>query len=303
MVMIGTGSTDILAGEARLAVMTSNDSAPYKETLEGCQQYLENHGIPRKSLDIYQLNGSSSSATEAINQIEKNDYRILITLGTLATETAVARRLHIPVIAGMIMHSQEIKKSGNTTGVVLSFPIETQFKMLHDILPGARTIGVLYNPAENQEIINIAAQLSRQMGLQLVARQVRTPQDIPSALDALAKKVDVLWGLPDDIVMTGETAKHILLFSYRNRIPLIGLSSPWVKAGALYALDRDYRDIGVQCGEQVIKLLQGASASSLPPLPPRKILYTVNLKTAAHMKVSISETIISRADKVYKENE
>jgi hypothetical protein len=56
------------------------------------------------------------------------------------------------------------------------------------------------------------------------------------ALAALTNSADVLWGIADDMVMTTETARSILLFSLRNRLPLIGLSGAWVKAGALMAL-------------------------------------------------------------------
>ncbi|MFO0732606.1 MAG: ABC transporter substrate binding protein [Nitrospiraceae bacterium] len=55
--------------------------------------------------------------------------------------------------------------------------------------------------------------------------------------------------------MTPHTAEPILLSTFRNKIPLAGLSTSWVKAGALYALDRDYLDIGSQCGEIAGKIL------------------------------------------------
>jgi putative ABC transport system substrate-binding protein len=77
------------------------------------------------------------------------------------------------------------------------------------------------------------------------------------------------------------------LFSFRHQIPLIGHSTPWVKAGALYALDRDYTDIGLQCAEMAGKILAGQAASSLPPVPPRKVRYTLNRKTAEQMKLDL----------------
>ncbi|MCD6581287.1 MAG: hypothetical protein J7K90_05755 [Desulfuromusa sp.] len=57
------------------------------------------------------------------------------------------------------------------------------------------------------------------------------------------------------MVLNPKTAKNILLFSFRNKIPFIGLSNAWVKAGALYALERDYDDIGQQSAEQCVQVL------------------------------------------------
>jgi putative ABC transport system substrate-binding protein len=131
-------------------------------------------------------------------------------------------------------------------------------------------------------------------------QEVETPQGLPDALDNLAKDADVLWGVTDQTVLSPETAEPILLFSFRNRIPFAGLSTSWVKAGALYALDRDYTDLGAQCGEIALKILQGARASSLPPVSPRKITYALNLKTAYHMKLDISQALIDGAQEVFR---
>ncbi len=51
------------------------------------------------------------------------------------------------------------------------------------------------------------------------------------------------------MVFNPETAKSLLLFSFRHQIPLIGHRRRGSRPGALYALDRDYSDIGVQCAE------------------------------------------------------
>ena len=108
----------------------------------------------------------------------------------------------------------------------------------------------------------------------------------------------MLWGVTDPMVFNPETAKSLLVFSFRHQIPLIGHSTPWVKAGALYALDRDYADIGVQCAEMAEKILAGRSPSTMPPVPPRKIRYTLNRKTAEQMKLDLPERVFRDAAEV-----
>jgi putative ABC transport system substrate-binding protein len=78
------------------------------------------------------------------------------------------------------------------------------------------------------------------------------------------------------------------------------VSFSWVKAGALYALNRDYRDIGAQCGELAAKVLAGTPVSSLPPAAPRKVVYSVNLKTANHMKLEIAQALVDGAQQAFK---
>jgi len=130
--------------------------------------------------------------------------------------------------------------------------------------------------------------------------EVETPQALPEALENLARRAEILWGITDQTVLSPQTAEPILLFSFRNRIPFTGLSTSWAKAGALYALDRDYNDIGLQCGEIAGKILQGTPINSIPPYPPRKVFYALNLKTADYMKLSIPETLVNGAQQVFR---
>jgi len=122
---------------------------------------------------------------------------------------------------------------------------------------------------------------------------------LPAALDALANNADVFWGITDQLVVTPQTAKSLLLFSFRNRIPFIGLSEARVKAGALYALDRDYPDIGRQCAELAEKILSGARANDLPPETPRQEAYVINRHTAEQMKLELPAKLLQGAAKVY----
>lgn len=278
--------------------MISNDSAPYRETLGGFQEYLRRQGL-QSDFSIYNLNDNAMTAEKAVQEIRKNRAGLILTLGTLATEASLEKIRDMPVVAGLILKANKVNNTDNATGVILEFPLETQFKMIRRVLPEVKTVGVIYNPKENKEMIRAASKVARDMGLSLDAQEVNTPQDLPPALEKLANSADVLWGVADNLVLTAQTAKHILLFSYRNKIPFIGLSSTWVKSGALYSLDRDYADIGIQCGEMAIKILQGSTAGSIPPAVPRKVIYSVNLKTAQYMKLNIPEAVIKNAHQIY----
>jgi putative ABC transport system substrate-binding protein len=198
-----------------------------------------------------------------------------------------------------VLSAGEIKRTPNATGVALELPPEVQFQWLRRFLPSAQTVGVLYNPAENSQRIAAASRVAGSMGLKLDALEVGAPRDLPAALETIGKRVDVLWGLPDSVVLTPETAKPVLLFSFRARIPLIGPSATWARAGALYALDWDYQDLGAQCGETMARVLQGASPAGIPVATPRKVLYVVNQRTAQQMKLELPETLLRNARELY----
>lgn len=298
LVLLGGWVGPRAASGESIAVLVSHDRPPFWDVLAGFRQYLQQRDV-QVDYDIYDLQGDPVKAAQAIEQIKKAEPRLIFSLGSLALREAGREIQDIPIVADMILKEEDLQGIPNATGAYLEFPIATQFEWLRRILPEARNIGVVYNPEENDSRIEAASIIARQMGLKLVAQEVRTPRELPDALKNLVNSTDVLWGVSDRVVLTPQTAKSILLFSFRNRIPFIGLSSPWVKAGALYALDRDYNDIGWQCGEMAYRVLQGEEVRSIAPTPPRKVVYSLNQKTARRMKVEVSGSLLRGAEQVF----
>jgi putative ABC transport system substrate-binding protein len=235
-----------------------------------------------------------------LEKAKRGNVNLILALGSLATSAAAKATTDIPIIAGLILNVGDIEAGANLTGVGLEFPLEVQFQWLSRLLPGCKKVGVLYNPAQNLKKIESATRIAESMGLKLYAQKVESPSDIPYALESLSNKVDALCGVIDDLVYTPQTSKQILLFSFRHKIPFIGISGEWVKAGAFYALVCDYRDLGTQCGEKALKVLQGAHSSSSPLECPRKVACALNLKTAEYMKIEIKEELIKSSQEVFK---
>lgn len=285
--------------DLRIAVITSQNTPPYQDVASGFFEFLKKEGV-NADFDLYGISGNAGKASEVIRDIKKRPPRLILTIGTLATQTALREVDDTPIVAGLVSNMDDLRKSKNATGVVLDFPFVTQFEWMHKLVPEIKIIGVLYNPKENQAKIDAAIQAAKKEGLILLPKEVETPRALPDALESLARNVDLLWGINDQLVLSPQTAEAILLFSFRSGVPFVGLSSSWVKAGALYALDRDYKDLGAQCGELALEILHGAKPGTLPPVPPRKVVYSLNLKTADHMKLDIPQSIIEGAQQVFR---
>lgn len=288
-----------VCGDLRIAVIASQDTPPFQDVTAGFLEFLKKEGVVA-AFDRYALSGNTGKASQVIHDIKKQPPHLILTIGTLATQTALREADDIPIVASLVGNMDELRQSKNATGVALDFPFVTQFEWMHKLVPEIKIVGVLYNPKENQAKIDAAVQAAKKEGLTLLPKEVETPRALPDALESLAKRADLLWGINDQTVLSPQTAEAVLLFSFRNALPFVGLSSSWVKAGALYSLDRDYRDLGAQCGELALKIIQGAKPGALPPVPPRKALYSLNLKTADHMKLDIPQSIIEGAQAVFR---
>ncbi len=152
------------------------------------------------------MEGDESKAAKALPASTKNGTDLIFTLGSRATEAAVKSQHGVPVIAGLILNAEDVCRSGNVCCVVLEFPLELQFQWISRMLPEGRHIGVLHGPG-NQRKVEKAIEVARGRGITLHAKRVDTPSDLPDALNSMAKRVDALWGIPDDLVYTPQTAK------------------------------------------------------------------------------------------------
>ena len=287
------------ASEPRVAIVIGQDSPLYAEVVEGFRAYLTGVGV-MATIDVYNLKGNSENAQEVLGKLKDDRPMMFFTIGPLATQTVLAESGEVPVIASLTGHLDNLRKRGNLTGVGLEFSLETQFEIMRRIVPDLATVGVLFSPKENREMVDLARSIAKKLGMTLVPKPIEAPREIPDALDSLANNVDLLWGVTDQGVLSPQTAETILLFSFRNTIPFAGLSASWVKAGSLYALERDYGDIGSQCGEVAVKVLNNQPPRTIPVAYPRKVLYTVNLKTARHMKMELSQKVIEGASQVFQ---
>ena len=287
------------ASETRVAIVVGQDSPLYAEVLEGFRAYLTGVGVAA-TIDVYNLKGNSENAQEVLRTLKDDPPMMFFTIGPLATQAVLTESGEVPVLASLTGHLDNLKKKGNLTGVGLEFSLETQFEVMRRIVPDLANIGVLFSPKENLEMVDLARGIAKKLGMTLVPKPIEAPREIPDALDSLANNVDLLWGVTDQVVLSPQTAEPILLFSFRNTVPFVGLSASWVKAGSLYALERDYGDIGSQCGEVAVKVLNNTPPRTIPVAYPRKVLYTINLKTARHMKMELSQKVIEGASQVFQ---
>lgn len=284
--------TDIL-------VLQSHDSAPYQQTLAGFRL-----GLAKSKLDInYQvLNIPDSSDVNFLQQqLQTHQPSLILTLGTPATRVAMLQGGKIPIIAGMVLETDELRQNSHTTGVGLNFPISEQWQWLRRLLPDARQVAVILDPQQGTSVFPALQKLAQAEGVTLIPAPASHAEDFSLLMQNLPSQLDALWAVEGASAYNAAAVRELLLYSFRNRVPLIGLSAQWVKAGALYALDWDFSDLGLQTAELAKSiLLQGSAPSSLIPQTPHKARLVLNLKTADHMKLQISERLLSEMSEVFQ---
>jgi ABC-type uncharacterized transport system substrate-binding protein len=134
------------------------------------------------------------------------------------------------------------------------------------------------------------------MGLVIEAFPIQTIKEIPMIKEM---EIDALLVLPDPMVCSPSIIKHLLLKSFRARIPVMGISPAYVKAGALLALACDYQDIGRQSGEIAATILAGTPPAEIAISRPRASRLFLNLAIAKQIRLNIPAKIRAEAYQVF----
>jgi putative ABC transport system substrate-binding protein len=262
-----------LAAAERLLVVMSGESASYQQALAGIQQ-------AGADTEAFLASAENEAAIGAALQNLGRDGAI-VTLGAKAT-AFMARAVATTPTVSCMANGDDGKAPTGALLVPLDVPMEAQLLWLNRLLPNARNVGILFDPAQNERrAAEVAAALTR-AGYVPVLEPVTGSSALPNALNRLTNSIDVLHAIPDTTVFAREHSRALLLFSFRNRIPLTGPSEAWVRAGALYAIDWDYQDLGRYCAALALRQLGGNKAA--PPPPPRTRV-VVNARTADQMRI------------------
>lgn len=290
------GQGDRSRDVSKVLVLQGVASGPSRELLDGFRRRFTELG---RKVDVVVVEADNAAAV-AGQRNAGGALNLVLALGARASALAVSDFRNTPTVGAMLARESALPDGSGAAAIVLEFPLDLELEWVQRVLPHAHRIGVLYGSDDNARLVVRARDIARTLGLELVARRVNSPADIPAALAAIAGSADVLWGIPDDVVLNAETAKAVLLSTLRSKIPLVGLSAQWVRAGAIFALDRDYADLGAQTADVAARILDGTSPRAVGTVRPRKILYSVNARSAELMRITLGSELLRGATEVVR---
>ena len=138
---------------------------------------------------------------------------------------------------------------------------------------------------------------SRVLGLDFVARACRSPEEVLARISALAsERADAYFFVPKSLVLAHD--QLLLDAASALRLPVMSHELDIVSRGALAGYGVNYRELGRQAGDYVVRILMGTPARELPVQSVTKVAFSINLKTANALGLAIPPTLLARADEV-----
>lgn len=239
--------------------------------------------------------GNPTTAAQIAQKFAGLHLDAIVPITTPSAQAVVQQAKNIPVIFAAISDPLAAKvvtslehPGGNVTGVADIPPLKEQLKFIQDCIPNLKTIGVVYNPGEinNVSFLESLQALADEEHIKVVAAASPKSADVQAATQRLVGQVDAIFIGNDNTVVSGLEA--LIKICLDSKIPLFASDPQSVERGALAAYAYDQRQIGRQVGEIVAQVLKGKNPGDIPVEKPKDLKMTINPKTAEKLKIKCS---------------
>lgn len=269
-VMIGTvfagcsGAAD--DGKYTIGVLQQQQHDALDRATQGFKDAVtEKLGAENVEFNDQNANGDVPTCSTIAGQFVSNKVDLIFANGTFALEASVAATGDIPIVGTSItnyataLHVDDSKWTGvsniNVTGTSDLAPLQEQANMFKELLPDAKTIGILYCSAEanSKYQADTIAPMLEDLGYTVKVYTAADSNDIASVTTTACSEVDALY-IPTDNTMASNTG-IVNNIAEPAGIPIIAGEEGICSGCGIATLSIDYYDIGYQAGEMAVKIL------------------------------------------------
>ena len=144
---------------------------------------------------------------------------------------------------------------GNITGTSDASPMDRQLQLFKDLDSNIKSIGIIFNTSEaNSHVqVEMAKEIGKEIGLEIVEVGISTINDIPQAVDSIVKKVDGIYTITDNMVASAINV--VSEKAIENKIITVGAEDFHVNGGILITDGISYYELGKQSARMAKEVL------------------------------------------------
>ncbi len=296
----------------RLALFLFSDNLLLTESAGGVMDEFKRSGILGAyniTVDLKNAQNDFGTANAVVQDIVRQNYDYIVTLSTPALQVTANGNKRIPHIFGTVTdpYNMGIAKDRfhhipNITGVATFQPVETTIKVMRELFPAARRIGVVWNPAEacSEACTYKAREAAKKYNFELVEATISSTGEVKDAVQSLLnKRIDLFLTSGDNtVILALETIAGILR---QHKIPYFTNTLSDVQHGAFITVGADYYEVGIETAKMAERVIKGEYPKDMPiyDFVPEKI--GLNLALAREYGITISEAFRKKASVIKQE--
>jgi putative tryptophan/tyrosine transport system substrate-binding protein len=233
---------------------------------------------------------------------------VLIAVSVPAAKAAQRATSTLPVVflppadpVGMGLVASLGRPGANLTGLssMTSELLGKRVQILKEALPGLSRLALLVYPvapfAPRREAASIEP-VAASLGIQTEIVEARSAEELDAAFAAMADRFDAV--MVTQAAFYFAEKRRIASLALQYRLPIMVPADLFVVDGGLMYYGPSWPPIFRRVSWYVDRILKGANPGDLPVQQPTEFELVLNLKTAAKLGISISPSLLARADRV-----
>jgi putative ABC transport system substrate-binding protein len=252
--------------------------------------------------------GSDERLPVAAKELADIPVDVIVCTNSAGTAAAITATSAIPIVmvtsadpVGQNFIASLARPGANVTGLA-NFAPETgvkQLEFLKEAVPTVARVVVFWNPLNPGNVISMQniQRASQILGIDIELVEIRIPQNLSSAFDAVARSdTDGFIALVDQVTIRYRA--DLVEFARKISRPGVYALREFVIAGGLMSYGVSFPDLHYRAADYVDKIIKGARPADLPVQRPTKFELVINLKTARGLGIELPPTLAIRADEV-----
>lgn len=255
----------------------------------------------------YNADQDGERLLEIITEIRKTPVDLIYVFGTTATKAVLLRVKDTPVVFNVVTSPVESgiiasweNSENNATGASNKVSTKNQLKILKKVIP-YKTLGIIYNPKEQNSIIqrNIVRRMENTLQFTLKEYRISGEPDIPTLMPGMKNEVDAVF-LPADS-MINFLGKKIMKKINAYKIPsLSSVGSMVSEDGVLLGFVPKYYELGRIAAGKAILILNHTKPSDIPSSVLDYCHISVNMRTAEKINIHIPLSVLVMANQIVR---
>ncbi|MEI6433904.1 MAG: ABC transporter substrate binding protein [Bacteroidota bacterium] len=301
-----------LSREKKVALFQFSSSSLLDMTKQGFSQQINSLAADQSiklKMEEYNAHGDFSTGQTIATAIVEKNYDYVVTFSTLALQIMASSNKKIPHVfcavtdpikAGVATTLSDHQP--NLTGLATPQPVEATIKLMRQIFPSAKNVGMIWNTSEvNSEICTIKARAAcKQYGFQLTERAITTLDDLDDARKSIISSgIDIFFISGD--VMISQVIPQLAKPMTQKKIPFFSNTAEDVNSGTFISLGADYSQVGEKAASVFMGVLKGANPKDIPIELYVPYSLGINLNLAKEYGIAIPDTMISAAKIVIRQ--
>jgi putative ABC transport system substrate-binding protein len=251
--------------------------------------------------------GRSERFAEIATEFVRLKVDVIVTSSTPAVTAAKRATSVIPIVfaiaadpVGTGLVASLARPGGNVTGLSIQSTdlAAKRLALLREVVPSLRRLAIMTNLGNSASALETGEvqAAARALGLEANTVEIRRPEDIAPAFEAIEGRADAVYVPTEPLVLTNRVRINTLALG--ARLPTIYSGREYVESAGLMSYGPNRPDLFRRAGDIADKILRGTKPGDIPVEQPTKFDLVINLTTAKALGLKIQESFLLRADEV-----